>query len=164
MLFSSRAWSIKIDVILTRNYTSTPNQVMRSTPRPIQWKPISNVKTTLFGCELLVFTLWNRKRNLLPLPNSSIFTEQWPFEHIQTLCLCICNGMQCGCGARALKRAWKQDITASKYFWYVRQMDKLLGVHMSACTSLSSFSLLSFFHSCPLKPPPFRDWWIIDSV
>ncbi len=62
MLFCSRAWSIKIDVILTINYTSTPNQVMRSTPRPIQWKPISNVKTTLFGCEVLVFTLWNRKR------------------------------------------------------------------------------------------------------
>lgn len=95
---------------------------------------------------------------------TSIFTVHWPFEYSQTLCLYICSGMQCGCGSRSLKREWKQDITTSKYFWYVRQMDKLPSVDMSACTSLSSFSLLSFFHSCPLKPPPFRDWWIIDSV
>lgn len=113
-----------------------------------------------FLCLSCVYTLKRFIFFLLPLPSHLIFAVLWPFECSQTLFV----HMQCGCGARALKREWKQDITTRKYFWCVKQMDKLLSVHMSACISLCSFSLLSFFHSCPLKPPPFHDWWIIDSV
>jgi len=61
-----------------------------------------------------------------------------------SVCVCVCV-----CDARALKREWKQDVNTSKYFWYVKQMD----THMSGCTLLF-----------PFKPPPFRDWWIIDGV